>query len=99
MLVVLSKIVIVCNDALTLLKIKELLNMDVEVITIDDLTKERKYMNLNSIDMSKILEFYVEKNIYMSTKSSKKNIKNDSHLVKTKTKEYKRRIIYDKSRY
>ncbi len=57
-------------------------------------------MNLLSIcDYRRILDFYVEKKIYEPTKISKKNIKSESHKVKTKTKDYKRRITYDKGRY
>lgn len=100
MLVALSKIVIVCNEEYLANIIKEVIDLDVEVVTRENFMIEDKKMNLHSIyDMRNILDFYFDKNISQSIKSSKKNIKKESHLVKTKTKEYKRRITYDKSRY
>ena len=95
-----NKIVIVGGDSTLISKIKDILDLDIEIIDIEELKKEDNKMNLLSIcDYRKILDFYVEKNIYEPTKISKKNIKSESHKVKTKTKDYKRRITYDKGRY
>ena len=85
-----NKIVIVGNGPSLVSKIKDIIDLDIQIINIEELEKDDNQLNLNTCDLENYSDFYAEKNNEF-TKISKKNIKSESHSVKQKTKNYKRR--------
>ena len=85
-----NKIVIVGNGSGLVSKIRDIIDLNIQIINIEELGKDDNQLNLSICDLENYSDFYVEKNNEF-TKISKKNIKSESHSVKQKTKNYKRR--------
>ena len=85
-----NKIVIVGNWSSLVSKIKDIIDLNIQIINIEELGKDDNQLNLSICDLENYSDFYAEKNNEF-TKISKKNIKSESHSVKQKTKNYKRR--------